>query len=253
MAVATKKRKKRRERKGKKKKSVLSRKEKKEMRKLVRYLEHTIDDLIRDARKPEEKKLFKGLKNSIQTTGVYFYNRPALAAHGLSILFGMHKTNYAFQVVTDKMGHKVGVADVRAKNVIYMPAKHLFKNGQLTLAGVSTLVHEWSHYPKNVRPVAEQFKVSREAAEEFVADIMAARVLKKMGRFSNAQILNTFRGRVSLFKDYNRKLGEEYMWRVARAITPKGQKVEIPWERPLRKEPLYRRAKSDKRRRPRGR
>ena len=220
--------------------AVLSNEKKHNLRKFVRYLEHTIDDLIRDAPTAAERNLYKGLRKSVLSTGVYFYKGSALAQHGLSTLLGLHKTNYAIQYITDKKGHKVGIADVKAKNVIYIPARHLFDGDKLKLGGVSTIVHEWSHFPKNIKPVARHFKMSREGAEEFIADVMAAKVLKKTGRFTDAQILKTFRGRVPLFRQYNRKL--DYAGFLARAITPKKEKVRLPRRRlPRRKrKPLLR-------------
>ena len=78
---------------------------------------------------------------------------------------------------------------------INLPAEHIFSGNRLTLEGVFTLCHEYSHFPKpGVMVFAQHNRMGLEQAEEFLADMLAAKLAKQLG-YSKQTILEQLAGR----------------------------------------------------------
>jgi len=111
---------------------------------------------------------------------------------------------------------------IKAKSVINMPAQHLFYGNKLTFNGAATLAHELSHAPRNVSFLAKKLHMTKTQAEEFLADITSAAILREMG-FPAERIVNHFKGRWVVYGKHFPKV----MHLIGRAATGKkiGYKV----------------------------
>lgn len=215
---------------------VLTKERRKNLLAFKRHLKSAIKDLIKGAKTDRERKYYEGLMKSIDRTGIYFYNTEALAEKGWSRLMGKREVGFSFQYI--KKGNLVKILRAEEKGVISIGGKHVFKGNKVTASGISTLIHEWSHYAKDITPIAKATGLPKHLAEEFMSDLLAAKCMKKMkakGKpiFSDFRILRTFAGRPALFRDYPKF---DYMGTLARAITPPGKKPKVII--PIRKRPL---------------
>lgn len=175
--------------------AILTKERKKNFDKFKKSVKWAINDLIKHEKHEANKKLYKGLLNSIETTGIYFYDSEVLAANARSKIMGLNQRSIIYIKRGNKIEFRFG------PSTISMPAGHLFYGNHLTLDGITTMIHEWAHYPKNIGGFARLLRLPNHAAEEFLADVVSAKVAIKMG-FKPEYVFRHYRGRVSLFFVY---------------------------------------------------
>jgi len=155
-----------------------------------------LDELGRNAKTDLEKALFARMKRNVQHTPIFFYPRKTLKER----IF--HSRGRTFTSVVK--GEHVNVIKIFQKgskrfavvdNYINMPAEHVFNAGNLTVAGIFTLAHEYAHFPK---PALSKFasanRISGEQAEELLADTLSAKLAVAMG-YPKELVLGHFKGR----------------------------------------------------------
>ncbi len=134
-----------------------------------------------------KSKLARVAAKSARTVPIRVFDRSVLEKKGSSVTMGSRN----MKLVTVGNGP---YPRVKAESIINMPSRHLFYGNKLSFNGVATLAHELSHSPRNVSRVAKKLKMNQTQAEEFLADITSAAILKEMG-FSSRKIISHYSGR----------------------------------------------------------
>jgi hypothetical protein len=180
--------------------AILSKERKKNFNDFKKAAKAAIKDLIKQEKHEPTKQLYRGLLNSIETTGIYFYDSDVLAASDRGRIMGLSQRSIVYIKRGNKIEFRLG------PTTISMPAGHLFYGHHLTLDGITTMIHEWAHYPKKIGGFARMLRLPAHAAEEFLADVVSAKVALRLG-FKPQYVFRHYHGRIPLFIVY----GFDYM------------------------------------------
>ena len=175
--------------------AILTKERKKNFLKFQASAKAAIKDLIKREKHQATKDLYRGLLKSIETTGIYFYDSDVLAASDRGRTLGLSQRSIIYVRRGNKIEFRFG------PTTISMPAGHLFYGNHLTLDGIATMIHEWAHYPKRVSGFARMIGLPSHAAEEFLADVVSAKVALRMG-FKPEYVFRHYHGRIPLFIIY---------------------------------------------------
>ncbi len=194
--------------------SLLSSQRRNALNNLQQYVVLAVKEL-REQAPPNLKGLYEGLLNSIRNTKIYFYDRQELARQGGFATMGEHQELMEIRRGGFK-GNQITIK--RGPEIINIPTHYFFYGDKITASGLITLLHEWGHFKKNIDPFAIQVGLPRKPAEEFLADILSAKVATKMG-FKKEYVMQHYVGRIPLFAPFREKFN--YLGLLRDSITPR--------------------------------
>ena len=155
-----------------------------------------LNELAKKSKDDFEKNLYYAMQDSINGTPIHFYPKTSLRGKvyraGGKVFSSVTMGENVKQIRVIQYGNRFYL---QSKAHINFPSERLFSGDSLTLPGVFTLSHEYAHFPKpGVKEFAFHNNMTLEQAEEFLSDMLAAKLSKQLG-FSHAQIVSQLHGR----------------------------------------------------------
>ncbi len=211
------------------------------LNKFRNLMKEAVSHMIEEEKNPAVKAAYERTLKNIESVPINFFPKKNLV-HAIykigkqiftSEVLGEHKQ----EIIVMKKGKQTFV--IRGKRNIDIPSEHFFHENNLNWQGIHTLMHEYCHDPaRNVLKFSNQIHLNSEQAEELIADLLSAKIARKMG-MNKERVLSFYRGRQGVYGKFPFKETLE------KAIKPKKGKIEpITPKRPFRE--LAKRKKSRK-------
>lgn len=194
-------------------------------------MKEAVIQMIKEEKNPAVKSAYERTLKNIESVPVNFFPKKNLV-HAIykigkqvfsSEVLGEHKQ----EIIVMKKGKQTFV--VRGKRNIDIPAEHFFHENNLNWQGIHTLMHEYSHDPaRNVLEFSNQIHLNPEQTEELIADLLSAKIARKMG-MNRERVLSFYRGRQGVYGKF------PFNETLEKAIKPKKGKLEpIALRKPFR-------------------
>ncbi len=178
---------------------ILSKERKKALDKFREKAIHTVKEMIKEEKNPVLKKAFTQTLKNIASLPLEFYPRKYLSARfarsGKMVIGSIIKGQQVSKIIVYEKGLDKRVI-IQSK--IQLPAEYIFEGNKLSLNGIHTLMHEYCHFPRDVRSFAQGLNISEEQAEELIADLVSARISVKMG-MEKEKVYSFYSGRDAVF------------------------------------------------------
>lgn len=179
---------------------ILTEERKKALQEFRKQAINALEELGNNAKDDFEGNIYLSMIGSIKQTPLKFYPARSLRGNFYRIagtVFGsVVKGENVKQIRIIQQGNRFFIQSIAHIN---LPAEHVFEGSRLTVEGIFTLCHEYAHFPKpGVRAFALHNNLSLEQAEELLADVLAAKLAKKLG-YSRQTILEQLSGREIVF------------------------------------------------------
>jgi len=175
---------------------VLSRKRKKSLDWFRKQAIEALDDLSRETNDRSTQDLYALMQQNIRETPIVFYPRrsirEAIFRTGGRVFGSVTKGEHVHSIQIIQKGPQRFVIK---SHYINLPSEHVFDGDKLSIDGVFTLAHEYGHFQKAaVSEFASKNRMSKEQAEELLADLLSAKLCTKLG-YDKDHVLSHFAGR----------------------------------------------------------
>jgi hypothetical protein len=161
---------------------ILTKERVKEIEKLRKKAKEALKELIKETKNKEIKEWYKQVLYNIENIPVGFFPRKVLSARiakiGNRLIGSIIKGQQVSSIQVMQIGKNIVV---KGSRWIELPADLVFKGNHITMEGIMTLMHEYSHFPRKTSGFAKAMGLSHRHAEELIADLVSAKVARKMG------------------------------------------------------------------------